>query len=41
MIHGGARDSEKENFKAEIIFNMTCPYNYQPLLVLIIIFIGY
>ena len=22
---------KKENFKAEIIFNMKCPYNYQPL----------
>ena len=32
---------KKENFKAEIIFNMRCAYNYQHLLALIIIFIGY
>ena len=30
-MNGGASDSEKENFKAEIIFNMKCPYNYHSL----------
>ena len=33
--------AKKENFKAEIIFNMKCQYNYQLLFVRIIIFIGY
>ena len=32
---------KKENFKAEIIFNVKCPSNYQPLFARIIIFIGY
>ena len=32
---------KKDNFKAEVIFNMKCPYNYQPLFASIIIFIGY
>ena len=31
IINWGASDSKKENFKAEIIFNMKCPYNHQPL----------
>ena len=30
-INGGASDSEKRKLKAEMIFNMKCPYNYQPL----------
>ena len=29
IINAGASDNEKENFKAEIIFNMKCPYNYK------------
>ena len=31
-MNGGETGIEKENFKAEIIFNMKCLYNYQPLL---------
>ena len=30
-MNGGASDSEEENFKAEIVFNLKCPYNHQPL----------
>ena len=31
-MNGGESNSEKkENFKAEITFNMKCQYNYQPL----------
>ena len=30
IINGGA-SVVKENFEAEIIFNMKCPYNYQSL----------
>ena len=32
---------EKENFKAKITLSMKSQYNYQPLFVRIIIFIGY
>ena len=32
---------KKEDFEAEIIFNMKCPHSYQPLFALIIIFIGH
>ena len=31
IIYGERVIVKKENFKAEIIFNMKCPYNYQPL----------
>ena len=32
---------KKENFKAEITFNMKCQHNYKPLFACIVIFIGY
>ena len=30
-MNGGESGSEKENFKIEIIFDMKCKYNCQPL----------
>ena len=40
-MNGGESGSEKQNFKAEITFNMKCQYNDQPLFAGIIIVIGY
>ena len=41
IINGERAIVKKENFKAEIIFNMKCPYHCQLLFEWIIIFIAY